>query len=152
MAEIGIKKIFPKDFFKNISCNNEGVKKMKEKIFKNINQKDFEVLKNAAHEYFKNISYTVMKQDIIDGTYYFMKMIDEGAKDALIGPSNTEKNIFDEFNDIALKTNEKILKDFMRDKFDRLKNKKTSKKDDIINGLRSLDSKKKKMIIYWVIL
>ena len=65
-------------------------------------------------------------------------------KNYLIGPSNTEKNIFDEFNDIALKTNEKILKDFMRDKFDRLNKKKTSKKDDIINGLRSLDSKRKR--------
>ena len=28
VAEINVKKIFPKDFFKNISCNNEGIKKM----------------------------------------------------------------------------------------------------------------------------
>ncbi len=117
---------------------------MKEKIlFKNINQKDFEFLKKEADDYFKNVSYTIMKQDIINETYYFMKMIDESTKNYLIGPSNTEKNIFDEFNDINLKTNEKILKDFMKDKFNRLNNKKTSKKDDIINGLRCLDLKKK---------
>ncbi len=118
---------------------------MKEKIlFKNINQKDFEFLKKVADDYFKNVSYTIMKQDIINGNYYFMKMIDESTKNYLIGPSNTEKNIFDEFNDITLKTNEKILKDLMKDKFDRLNNKKTSKKDDIINGLRCLDLKKKR--------
>ena len=60
-------------------------------------------------------------------------MIDESTKNYLIGPSNTEKNIFDEFYDITLKNKEKILKDFMKDKFDRLNNKKTSKKDNIIN-------------------
>ena len=116
---------------------------MKEKLFKNINQKDFEFLKKAADDYFKNVSYTIMKQDIIYGTYYFMKMIDESTENFLIEPSNTEKNIFDEFNDITLKTNEKILKDFMKDKFDRLNNKKSAKKDDMINGLRCLDLKKK---------
>ena len=123
---------------------------MKEKLFKNINQKDFEFLKKAADDYFKNVSYTIMKQDIIYGTYYFMKMIDESTENFLIEPSNTEKNIFDEFNDITLKTNEKILKDFMKDKFDRLNNKKNSKKDDIINGLRCLDLKKKRW--FWIIL
>ena len=35
----------------------------------------------------------------------------------------------------------------MKDKFDRLNNKKTSKKDDIINGLRCLDLKKKVYIL-----
>ena len=66
-------------------------------------------------------------------------MIDESTRDSVLGPVQTEKDLFEELNDSILKTNKKMFCSKIKENVKKYKSKKSSSKDDILNGLNDLN-------------
>ena len=121
------------DEIKRCSLNNEGLQKMAEK-FQNIgNKKIIKDINYIAKTYSKNLYQNFQEKSDYYNLYALARMIDESTTDTLLGNSIIEDDIF---GNIFLKTNKKTVKDFIQKKYE--ERKKTSSKDDIKNGLRSL--------------
>lgn len=132
-----------KKILNGASFDDKSIKNIKEKTYNNKDKSILKDFKNDIIDYMNKLGNSIEEKETKRDLYYLLGMINESTRDGLLGPSEVEKELFDELDDSIQKTNKSFREEKLKKKLEELFPKKTSSKDDIINGLSDLNQSKK---------